>query len=154
MIRRLLQMSGLRVGAVAVLAALCLVACGGESSTAPAPGGGTGGGSGGPGPGDGSPEVPEGSRTVTVEMQGISYNAPGGGDFVHIGLGERVRWVNLDGTPHTVTTTSAPTGGKGFNSGLILPGREYVFTPSITGTWEYSCLQHPVRMANARLRVD
>lgn len=153
MIRRLFHRGLPTAKAMVGLAAL-LVACGGESSTAPVSGGTGGGGTGGGGTGgNDSPELPTEPRTVTVEMRGISFSAPGGGDFVTIGLGERVRWVNMDGTPHTATSTSAPNGGKGFNSGIVLPGHEYVFTPSVTGTWDYSCLQHPVRMANARLRV-
>lgn len=133
-----------------VLVSLGLAACSGGGATAPHGGGGSGGGT--PGGGGGADE-PEGPRTVTIEMEGISYNAPGGGDFLTIGLGERVRWVNRDGTLHTATSTSVPPGGKGFNSGQMEPGDEYVFTPTVTGTWDYSCLQFPNRMAGARLRV-
>lgn len=141
--------------AAGVLVALGLAACGGGETTAP--GGGSGsGGSGAPGTGDdggSDTEEPAGPRIVTIEMEDISYNAPGGGDFLTIGLGERVRWVNLDGTFHTVTSTSAPPGGKPINSGRMQPGAEFVFTPRVAGTWEYSCLEYPNRMANARIRV-
>lgn len=146
-----------RISAIAAgaLAALGLAACGGGSATAPGAGSGSGGGGvpGAGGEGGSDTEEPAGPRTVTIEMENISYNAPNGGDFLTIGLGERVRWVNLDGTLHTVTSTSAPPGGKPFNSGRMQPGAEFVFTPNVAGTWEYSCLEYPNRMANARLRV-
>lgn len=136
-----------------LLVAVAFAACGGgEGTTSP----GTGGGSGGPAPPPAAPDegpvTPGGPRTVTVEIQFLSYNAPGGGNFLTIGLGEQVRWVNLDGTLHTVTSTSVPTGGKGFNSGQMHPGSEFAFAPSVTGTWEYTCLEYP-HMAGARLRV-
>lgn len=140
-----------------VCMAVALVACGGgEGTTAPDSGEASDGPSGSaPTEEDGSedPVLPAGPRTVTVEMRGISYHAPGGGDFVTIQLGERIRWINRDGTLHTATSTSVPVGAKGFNSGHIPPGGEYVFTPTATGTWEYACLQYPGRMSNARIRV-
>lgn len=139
-----------------LLAVVALLACGGGGgTTGPAPDAGGGAGPAPPtaAPADEEPDVPSGPRTVTVEMRGISFNAPGGGDFVTIQLGERVRWVNLDGTLHTATSTSVPIGAKGFNSGYIPPGGDFVFAPGAVGTWEYACLQHPDRMSNARIRV-
>ena len=70
-----------------------------------------------------------------------------------IGLGDRVRWVNLDGTLHTATSTSVPEGGKGFNSGQLPPGATYEFQPNVTGTWTYDCFQFPDRMARATINV-
>lgn len=138
---------------VACLTAV-VAACGDGVPTATA-GGSPDGGSGGepPPPVEDVPGVPQGPRTVTVEIRGIAYNAPGGGDFVTIGLGEQVRWVNLDGTDHTVTSTRAPPGGKSFSSGPMRQGAEFTFRPRVVGIWEYSCQRYPDRMANARLRV-
>ena len=92
-------------------------------------------------------------RTVTIEMHRIAYVAPTASDLVTIKLGESVRWVNRDGTRHTATSDSVPPGGKGFSTGWLEPGGEYVFRPNVTGTWVYSCLQYPDRMSGARLRV-
>lgn len=139
------------------LLAIALVACGGGAGTPPDSNAGIGDPTGPApppaAPGDDDPVLPAGPRTVTIEMRGISYQAPGGGDFVTIQLGERIRWVNRDGTLHTATSTSVPVGAKGFNSSHIPPGGEYVFTPTATGTWEYACLQYPGRMSHARIRV-
>lgn len=141
-------------GLAAFLALASLAACGEARTSAPT-GGGDGGGPGGeaPVPAEHVPEVPAGPRTVTVEIRGIAYNAPGGGDFVTIGLGESVRWVNHDGTIHTATSTSVPPGGKSFSSGPMSQGAEFTFTPRVVGIWEYSCQRYPDRMSNARIRV-
>ena len=131
----------------------CLVACGETGATAPTGGSGDGPGSDTPAPAEDVPEVPAGPRTVTIEIRDIAYNVPGGGDLVTIGLGEKVRWVNLDGTIHTATSTSVPPGGKGFNSGPMSQGADFTFTPRVVGIWEYSCQHYPDRMSNARIRV-
>lgn len=146
------QRNSVRLGTA--VAALCLAACAPEAD-ADAPSGPSGEAPTAPAPAPPTPE-PDGEgeiRTVTVEMRGIAFNAPGGGDLVTIGLGGRIRWVNLDGTDHTVTSSSVPEGGKGFSSGRILPGGEYFFRPNVTGTWIYYCQQYPDRMALARINV-
>ena len=150
------QVSALRHGAAVLLAALFLLACGGGDAPS-APGAGEGGStSGAPSSGAGGDADDAGShdpRTVTIEMYRISYVAPIASDIVTIKLGESVRWVNRDGTRHTATSDSVPVGGKGFSTGWLEPGGEYVFRPNVTGTWVYSCLQYPDRMSGARLRV-
>ncbi|MGI9037533.1 MAG: cupredoxin domain-containing protein [Gemmatimonadota bacterium] len=134
-----------------ILTAMCLAACdsGGGGATDPAPP------AGGPtGPGGGADDDDEsGPRTIDVTMQGIAFNAPGGGDFVTIRLGESVRWVNRDGTLHTATSTVVPPGGKPFHSGHLRPGDTHTFRPSVTGTWEYHCERFPDRMTQARITV-
>jgi plastocyanin len=147
--------SGRRIerGVAITCLAACLAACGEAGTTAPTGDGGSGPGDDIPAPAGDAPEVPAGPRTVTIEIRGIAYNVPGGGDFVTIGLGETVRWVNLDGTIHTATSTSVPPGGKGFSSGPMSQGADFTFTPRIVGTWKYSCQHYPDRMADARIRV-
>lgn len=141
----------------ALAAALLFAACGAGGGSGTGPSGGTGGedtgGSSTEDPGTGGDESPSAPRTVTIEMYRISYVAPTATDVVTIKLGESIRWVNRDGTRHTATSDSVPPGGKGFNSGWLEPGGEYVFRPNVTGTWVYSCLQYPDRMGKARIRV-
>lgn len=150
----------------ALAAALLFGACGAGDGTASGPSGGTAAGedtsgpsagdpsgNGGPGGGTGGEETPSDPRTVTIEMHRISYVAPTASDIVTIKLGESVRWVNRDGTRHTATSDSVPPGGKGFSTGWLDPGGEYVFRPNVTGTWVYSCLQYPDRMSGAKIRV-
>lgn len=148
--------AGFGHGAAVFLAALLLLACGGGAPSGPS-GGGGGSGAGAPSAGDAGDGTDDESahdpRTVTIEMYRISYVAPTASDIVTIKLGESVRWVNRDGTRHTATSDSVPPGGKGFSTGWLEPGGEYVFRPNVTGTWVYSCLQYPDRMSGARLRV-
>jgi len=147
--------SGRRIkrGVAATCLAACLAACGEAGTTAPIGDSGRGPQDDAPVPVEDVPEVPAGPRTVTIEIHGIAYNVPGGGDFLTIGLGETVRWVNLDGTIHTATSTSVPPGGKGFSSGPMSQGADFTFTPRVVGTWKYSCQHYPDRMADARIRV-
>lgn len=141
----------------AALLAAVLFACGGGDSPSGPSSGSDGQDTGTPYAGSGGDEPADDTggepRTVTIEMYRIAYVAPTASNLVTIKLGESVRWVNRDGTRHTATSDSVPPGGKGFSTGWLDPGGEYVFRPNVTGTWVYSCLQYPDRMSGARLRV-
>jgi plastocyanin len=92
--------------------------------------------------------------SVTVDMQNIAFNAPGGGDDVTIMLGDTVTWNNLDAVNHTATSNSVPTGGSGFDSGTMGNGATFSFVPNTRGEWIYLCEFHPVAMADARIVVQ
>lgn len=91
---------------------------------------------------------------VDVLMQGIAFVAPGGGDDVSIMLGDTVRWENLDAVQHTATSTSEPSGGVTFDSGLLNGGQGFSFVPNTRGEWEYFCEVHPAQMVGARIIVQ
>ena len=92
--------------------------------------------------------------TVTVNMQGIAFVAPGGGDDVTIMLGDTVRWVNLDAVNHTSTSTDVPTGGDSFDSGQFGNGGEFSFVANARGVWTYFCEVHPTIMRDALITVQ
>ncbi len=92
--------------------------------------------------------------TVTVNMQGIAFVAPDGGDDVTIMLGDTVRWVNLDAVNHTATSTAVPMGGDSFDSGQFGNGSEFTFVPNTRGTWTYFCGLHPATMRDALITVQ
>jgi plastocyanin len=94
-----------------------------------------------------------GPITVTVDMSGIAFRAPLGGDDITIKLGDTVEWVNRDGVAHTATSTSTPGGGSSFDSGLMGNSATFSFTPAVTGTWVYFCEVHPAQMRDARITV-
>ena len=94
------------------------------------------------------------ATTVTVTMQNIAFNAPGGGDDITILLGDTVRWTNSDAVQHTATSNSEPSGGSGFDSGLMLQGAAFTFVPNTRGEWVYFCEVHPTQMRDARITVD
>ncbi|UCC84584.1 MAG: Ig-like domain-containing protein [Gemmatimonadota bacterium] len=95
----------------------------------------------------------EGPITVTVDMSGIAFRAPLGGDDITIKLGDTVRWVNRDGVAHTATSNSTPAGGASFDSGLLGNSGSFSFTPAVAGTWIYFCEVHPAQMRDARITV-
>ncbi len=91
---------------------------------------------------------------VTVTMQGTAFNAPGGGDDVTIQLGDTVRWMNLDPFNHTATSTSLPSGGSAFDSGLLGTNQTFDFVPNVRGGWAYRCEEHPTIMFGATITVQ
>lgn len=142
-------------GLAALLAALSLVACSTDGPTSSAPSGGSGGGGGAPAPG--GEREPARQTTVTIDVVNRAFRPPGSVDAtVSIGLGQKIRWVNHDATPHTVTTVIVPKDGKPFNGYLAsrADGGEFVFEPRVTGVWDYICQFHPRLMSNGRIVVN
>jgi plastocyanin len=62
---------------------------------------------------------------------------------VVIGVNNTVQWIDQDPTPHTVTSTSVPTGAKAFDSGTINLGNTFTVTFTVPGTYKYHCTLHP-----------
>jgi plastocyanin len=58
-----------------------------------------------------------------------------------VGVNNTVTWTNNDSVHHTVTSTSAPTGGD-FNSGNMQPGAACTHTFTVAGTYQYDCAYH------------
>jgi plastocyanin len=92
--------------------------------------------------------------SVTVTMENIAFNAPGGGDDITIMLGDTVRWVNNDAVQHTATSTQTPAGGTDFESGFLNQNQEFEVVPNARGIWIYFCRVHPTQMADARITVN
>jgi len=57
---------------------------------------------------------------------------------IEIAVGTTITWKNEDQVSHTVTATD-----KGFDSGMIDPGRSWSHTFDQPGTYTYFCLPHP-----------
>lgn len=144
-------------GLAVLFAVLAIVACSGDTA-APGSTGGSGGGSGGGGGASepGGDREPAPQITVTIDIWNRNFLPPGSVDgTLTIGLGQKVRWVNHDATPHTVTTVSVPDGAKPFNGYIAsrADGGEFVFEPRVKGTWDYICQFHPQLMSNGRIVV-
>ncbi len=58
--------------------------------------------------------------------------------------GASVTWVNKDPVTHTVTSTSVPSGAKGFDSGDLPYGYPFTVTFTTPGTYQYYCSIHPI----------
>ncbi len=94
-----------------------------------------------------------GPVTVTVEMSGTAFVAPGGGDSLTVLLNDTIEWVNRDAVSHTATSSNVPAGGAMFGSLLLATGATFTFTPAVTGIWVYLCTVHPTIMLNAEITV-
>lgn len=136
----------------ALFAALGVGACSG-GTTSPESSGGSGGSGGGSDPGGDREPV---EITITIDIWNREFLPPGSVDgTLTMGLGQKVRWVNHDATPHLVSTVAVPDGAKPF-SGYIASradGGEFVFEPRVKGTWDYVCQIHPELMSNGRIVV-
>ena len=87
-----------------------------------------------------------GGSTVNVSMpngignsQGLNY-APAS---VNVAKGGKVTWTNNDPVPHTVTSTSVPSGASSFDSGNMNANATYTVTFNVDGTYLYKCSYHP-----------
>jgi len=87
-----------------------------------------------------------GGSTVNISMpngignsQGLNY-APAS---VSVAKGGKVTWTNNDPVPHTVTSTSVPSGASSFDSGNMNANATYTVTFNVDGTYLYKCSYHP-----------
>jgi plastocyanin len=83
------------------------------------------------------------SHEVTIRMQKASF-VPA---QLEVAVGARITWINTDEMPHSVTALD----GR-FDSGPILPGKSFQWTPKEAGGVNYHCVFHP--SMTAALTVD
>lgn len=63
---------------------------------------------------------------------------PGGSDpDVTVPAGTPVEWGNYYSTPVHVASTSAPPGGRSFDSGTLNENGRFRFVPKVAGVWEW-----------------
>src|SRR5689334_19285521 len=74
------------------------------------------------------------SREVTIRMQKESF-VPA---QITVVVGTPVTWTNTDEVPHSVTSLDGT-----FDSGPILPGKSFHWTPREAGPLSYHCIFHP-----------
>jgi plastocyanin len=61
---------------------------------------------------------------------------------VVLGVNASVTWTNADTAPHTVSSSSVPSGASPFDSGNMSPGATYSYTFTVPGTYQYKCNYH------------
>ena len=74
-------------------------------------------------------------RTRTVEIDDFAYEPAS----ITVKKDTRVRWINEDEAPHTITGDAS--GGP--NSGTLYEGDRYSFVFTQTGSFPYHCSFHP-----------
>lgn len=105
----------------ALLAALCLAACGASSASSP------------------TAPAPAGSTAVTI-VSGASVlsTTAYSPDSISVPVGTTVSWLNSDNIIHT---SNADNGA--WTSSNIAPGARFNVTLTTVGTFQYHCLIHP-----------
>lgn len=88
-------------------------------------------------PGDAGGKNGSGTVVVTINDGGFSD-----GGNVTLTLGGTVEWVNASTAEHEIDSTDEPDDGAEIESGDLLPGDRYRFTPDRTGVWVYRCKEH------------
>ena len=82
-----------------------------------------------------------------VILQGAGNQGNPGGYFspanYTVKVGQTVVWENGDGSTHTVTSASVPSGAQPFDSGNLAPGGTFSVTFTLAGTYQYYCTIHP-----------
>ena len=91
----------------------------------------------------GAPAAGPKPATHTVTIDASSFEPK----VVTIRAGDSVVWVNKDFFPHTATSQPG-----GFDSGAIVTGQSWKYTPKKKGEFSYTCTFHPTTM-KATLRV-
>lgn len=81
---------------------------------------------------------------VMIKMQKESF-VPA---KIEVAVGSRITWTNTDEVPHSVTALD----GR-FDSGPILPGKSFQWTPQVAGTLDYHCIFHPSMTAALTARA-
>ena len=81
---------------------------------------------------------------ITIKMQKESF-VPA---KIEVAAGSRITWTNTDEVPHSVTALD----GR-FDSGPILPGKSFEWTPQEAGTLDYHCIFHPSMTAALTVRA-
>ena len=84
--------------------------------------------------------IEPGSSTPGCERTN-SCHAP---NSVTISQHDRVVWNNVDSANHTITSGTPAEGFTDvFDSGLIMPGRNFGYKFTDEGTYDYFCIIHP-----------
>ena len=81
---------------------------------------------------------------VNIKMQKESF-VPA---QIKVAVGARVTWTNTDEVPHSVTALDGS-----LDSGPILPGKSFQWTPKEIGILNYHCIFHPSMTAALTVRV-
>ena len=72
---------------------------------------------------------------VTIEIKGFAFNP----STITISRGTKVKWIQSDVAPHTITSIADDV----LNSPFLSEGQIYSYTFSEGGTFEYYCKNHP-----------
>src|SRR5437899_188677 len=102
-------------------------------------------------------EIPKtnSSMHVTISIQPPNVGTPFDPSEIHIIPNSTVTWINNDNVTHTVTSGNPQQGADGkFDSGLLKPGKEFSYTFTQIGTFNYYCQVHPAMTGTIIVNVN
>ena len=73
-----------------------------------------------------------------VKIEGFAFSPA----TLTIEIGDIVTWTNFDGSPHTASSTTVPSGATTFESGTLSVSDSYSFTFTTAGEYAYWCNFH------------
>lgn len=91
------------------------------------------------------------ATVLPIRVEGFTYTAPDGSTDVTVEVGDTVLWENTGSVAHTATASTAPAGGRSFDSGRLAPGDTFRFVPQVQGSWTYRCTLHPDSTTGGKL---
>lgn len=74
------------------------------------------------------------AKSYTVVINTMKFQP----ETLTVNRGDTIIWKNIDIVPHTATAIN-----KAFDSGRLVKGASWKFTPQKSGTYEYFCTLHP-----------
>ncbi|HVS77322.1 MAG TPA: cupredoxin family copper-binding protein [Steroidobacteraceae bacterium] len=83
------------------------------------------------------------AKTHLVIIQGLRYEP----QTLVVRRGERIRWINKDPFPHTVTATKGA-----FDSHSIPADGSWTLVAGKAGTYDYACTFHPTMTGKLEVR--
>jgi len=89
------------------------------------------------------PAGPDTASRHTVIIEGMRFHP----EKIVVRRGERIKWINKDPFPHTVTAA----GGR-FDSGTIAPDGSWTYAAGKSGKYDYSCTFHPTMKGSVVVR--
>ncbi|MBI2703696.1 MAG: cupredoxin domain-containing protein [Actinobacteria bacterium] len=78
----------------------------------------------------------------TIEIPALQFSPP----TATAKVGQVVTWQNKSASTHQVQAVAEPGQPPAFESELVKPDQQYVFTPTAPGTYAYVCRIHPSQM--------
>ena len=89
-----------------------------------------------------SPAASPAAEACTIDIQNFTFPAQ-----TEIAVGTTVTWTNRDPVTHTVTATD-----ETFDSGMLSAGKSFSHAFDEEGTFDYTCMIHPVMQGRIVVR--
>jgi len=74
---------------------------------------------------------------IAVHFGDPYFSGPESGSHVTVPVGTTVEWLARDVETADIASTSQPTGGQSFRSGILAGGERFQFVPDVAGSWEF-----------------